>query len=79
MATLRESLGLITGPSALPLKKRMRLEAGLGGPVRQSEGLKLGLSYSYKDKQETVDKRGSMEKELTKYTDSLGAVGRGKK
>ena len=57
MATLRESLGLITGPSALPLKKRMRLEAGLGGPVRQSEGLKLGLSYSYKDKQETGYKR----------------------
>lgn len=62
MATLRESLGLIMGPSALPLKKRMRLEAGLGGPVRQSEGLKLGLSYSYKDKQETVDIRGRWRK-----------------
>lgn len=71
MARLKESLGLITGPIALPLKKMMGLEVGLGGPVRQSEGLKLGLSYSYKDKHETVDIRGSMDKELTKYTDSL--------
>ena len=27
---LKESLGLITGPSALPLKKMMGLEVGLG-------------------------------------------------
>ena len=30
MARLKESLGLITGPSALPLKKMMGLEVGLG-------------------------------------------------
>lgn len=35
---------------------------------RRGEGLELDLSYSYWNKEKTMDKRGSMDKELTQYT-----------